>query len=71
MFHYPGIKFNQKTRFGQKVGNFILWWGEHPLQCCVTPNIHRSCEINFQISNLLQTSIIAWITHPRWMCPNK
>jgi hypothetical protein len=24
MFHYPGIKFNQKTRFGQKVGNFIL-----------------------------------------------
>jgi hypothetical protein len=33
------------------VGNFFLW-GKHPLQCCVTPYIHRNCENNVQISNL-------------------
>jgi hypothetical protein len=57
-----GIKFSQKTKFGQEVGNFFLW-NEHPLQCCVTPSICRIYESNLRILNLLQTPIIPWIIH--------
>ncbi len=36
---------------------------QHPLQCCAIFSVHRSCESNLQISNLLQTPIISWIAH--------
>jgi hypothetical protein len=42
------------------VRNFLLW-SEHPLQCCVTPDVHKSYENNLQISNPLQTLVIPWI----------
>jgi len=57
-----GIEFDQKIKFGQEMGNFLLW-SKHPFQCCATPNIHRRCENNLRISNLLQTLIIPWIVH--------
>jgi hypothetical protein len=57
-----GLNQTEKTRFGQEVDNFILW-GKHPLQCCATPYVHRSCESNLWISNLLQTLVKSWIAH--------
>jgi len=36
---------------------------QHPLQCCAIFSVHRSCESNLQISNLLRTPIISWIAH--------
>jgi hypothetical protein len=47
------MEFCKKTRFGQEVGNFFLR-GEHPSQCCATPDVHRSCE-----NNLLDTFTIS------------
>jgi hypothetical protein len=57
-----GLNQTEKKKFGQEVDNFILW-GKHPLQCCATPYVHRSCESNFWISNLLQTLVKSWIVH--------
>ncbi len=44
------------------MGIFFLW-SEHPLQCCLTFGVYKSCESNLWILNLLQTPIISQIAH--------
>jgi hypothetical protein len=56
-----GLNLAKQQYLDKKWATFV--WGEHPLQCCVTLNVHKSCENNLQISNLLQTPVVLWIVH--------
>ncbi len=44
------IELDLKIKVGQEVGDLILRI-ERPFQCCVTPNVYKSCENNLQVPN--------------------
>jgi hypothetical protein len=61
-FHCLKDWIQPKNKIWTRMDNFFLW-GEHPFQCCVTPNVHRSYESFLRIWNLPQTLVIPWIAH--------
>jgi hypothetical protein len=38
-----GLNSAKNIGFGQEIDNFFLW-GEHPLQCCLTPNSEQGVK---------------------------